>query len=33
MIGHYKLITLCGSTRSEVEYAQAAGKPVRYLEE
>jgi hypothetical protein len=32
MVGKYKVITLCGSTRSEIAYAKAAGKPVRYLE-
>ena len=33
MLGKYKVITLCGSTRSEIEYAIATGKPVCYLEE
>ena len=33
MVGKYKVITLCGNTRSEIEYAQRTGKPVRYLEE
>ena len=33
MVGKYKVITLCGSTRSEIEYAHAAGKTVRYLKE
>lgn len=33
VVGKYKVITLCGSTRSEIEYAHATGKPVRYLEE
>ena len=32
MVGKYKVITLCGSTKSEIEYAMAAGKAVRYLE-
>lgn len=32
MVGKYKVITLCGSTRSEIEYAQATGKAIRYLE-
>lgn len=32
MVGKYRVITLCGSTRSEIEYAEATGKPVRYLE-
>ena len=32
MVGKYKVITLCGSTRSEIEYAEATGKTVRYLE-
>ena len=31
MVGKYKVITLC-STRSEIEYASATGKAVRYLE-
>lgn len=39
MVGKYKVITLCGSTRfkdafmSEIGYAVRAGKPVRYLQE
>lgn len=35
MIGKYKVITLCGSTRFMDAFmqAQTAGKPVRYLEE
>lgn len=33
MVGKYKVVTFCGSTRSEIEYATAAGKAVRYLEE
>lgn len=33
MVGKYKVITLCGSTRSEIEYAKKNGRGVRYLEE
>ena len=33
MVGKYKVITLCGSTRSEIEYAKACGKEVLYLED
>ena len=32
MVGKYKDITLCGSTRSEIRYVETAGKPLRYLE-
>ena len=32
MVEKYKVITLCSSTRSEIEYAMATGKTVRYLE-
>ena len=31
MVGKYKLITLCGSTRSEIVYAHSTGKAVIYL--
>lgn len=33
MVGGYKVTTLCGSTRSEIEYAHSTEKIVRYLEE
>ena len=33
MVGKYKVITLCGSTRGEIEYSRKTGKVVRYLEE
>ena len=29
---NYRVITLCGSTRSEIEYAKQHGKDVQYLE-
>jgi len=32
MVGHYKVITLGISTRSEIDYAIAHGKTVNYLE-
>ena len=32
MVGKYPVITLCGSTRSEIDYALAHGKKVEYLE-
>ena len=32
MVGKYKVITLCGSTQSEIEYETATGKTVNYLE-
>jgi len=32
MFGKYKVITLYSSTRSEIEYAEAYGKKVTYLE-
>ena len=32
MVGKYPVITLCGSTRSEIGYALAHGKTVEYLE-
>ena len=32
MVGKYPVITLCGSTRSEIEYAMKNGKEVKYLE-
>ena len=31
MVGHNPVITLCDSTRSEIEYALAHGKKVEYL--
>ena len=33
MISKYPVITLCGSTRSEIEYAKAKGKTIMYMEE
>lgn len=32
MEGKYPVITLCGSTRSEIEYAKKNGKAIEYLE-
>ncbi len=32
MIGNYRVITLCESTRSEIEYAKMTGKSIEYLE-
>lgn len=32
MVGRYRVITLCGSTLSEIEYAIATGKTVEYME-
>ena len=32
MVGKYKVVTLCDSTRSEIQYAEEHGKPVRYYQ-
>ena len=32
MMNEFKVITLCGSTRNEIEYAKSKGKRVRFLE-
>ena len=32
MVGNYKVVTLCGSTRSEIQYAEEHGKTVRYYQ-
>ena len=33
MIDKYPVITLCGSTRSEIEYARSQGKTVEFLDQ
>lgn len=33
MVGKYKVITLCGSTRSDIQYAEEHGKTVLYYED
>ena len=32
MVGNYKVVTLCDSTRSEIQYAEEHGKRIRYYE-
>ena len=32
MVGNYKVVTLFGSTRSEIQYAEEHGKRIRYYE-
>lgn len=33
MVGRYRVVTLCGSTRFKEQYARSNGKDVMYLDE